>query len=504
MNQRKSDSKATETTGSRRADSRCVARKTKGKGQMGARERREKRRSEITSILERLRTSGGGTLAPTQSEADAVSPKAPDSGRQGSNLPPGSHEQRRASVSPFVQLKTGRQPVADSRAHLDRRERSERKPRSPEKPSENSASQIKPRKKSRTGLTGQIAKGMPATRHRTARERRHSREVMRDGPIQPRMAAARHISRSMPPVMARRRLNGALDWREDGVATASHRWDGAPRRTYYVSLATPGAEVRLPALPRVQWGWRAFSAIMVVMLLLSLFFLWTQPGFRVVALEAEGLQRLTVNDLSTVTGVLGQSIFAIDPVLLESTLSQAFPELAQVKVRLGLPAKVRITVLERQPVVAWVQNGRELWVDIEGATFPPRGEADNLVRVDANAGTVVLSTDAVDLLYPGVGPAVGTTSVGNPRLVIPAELVSTVLLMAEHTPQGSSLLYDAEHGLGWEDTQGWKVYIGTDLDDISIKLLLYEALVERLQAEGIRPELISVEYVHAPYYRMER
>jgi hypothetical protein len=39
---------------------------------------------------------------------------------------------------------------------------------------------------------------------------------------------------------------------------------------------------------------------------------------------------------------------------------------------------------------------------------------------------------------------------------------------------------------------------------MEMKLLVYQAIVDRLQKEGITPALISVENVHAPYYRLER
>jgi hypothetical protein len=37
-----------------------------------------------------------------------------------------------------------------------------------------------------------------------------------------------------------------------------------------------------------------------------------------------------------------------------------------------------------------------------------------------------------------------------------------------------------------------------------LKLTVYEAIVARMAYDGIQPALISVEYAHAPYYRMER
>ena len=71
-------------------------------------------------------------------------------------------------------------------------------------------------------------------------------------------------------------------------------------------------------------------------------------------------------------------------------------------------------------------------------------------------------------------------------------------------PADTMLVYDSEHGLGWNDPNGWEVYFGAEDQDMEMKLSVYQAMVERLQSEGIQPALISVEYVHAPYYRMER
>ena len=65
-------------------------------------------------------------------------------------------------------------------------------------------------------------------------------------------------------------------------------------------------------------------------------------------------------------------------------------------------------------------------------------------------------------------------------------------------------MYTENRGLGWQDPQGWDVFFGADLNDIEMKLLVYDAIVAYVLREGIQPELISVEFVHAPYYRLER
>jgi hypothetical protein len=86
---------------------------------------------------------------------------------------------------------------------------------------------------------------------------------------------------------------------------------------------------------------------------------------------------------------------------------------------------------------------------------------------------------------------------------ITQEMVSAVLTLAKFAPEDTPLLYDGLHGLGWKDPRGWDVYFGT-ADEISVKLQVYGAVVGRLLADGIQPALISVEYAHAPFYRMER
>ena len=83
------------------------------------------------------------------------------------------------------------------------------------------------------------------------------------------------------------------------------------------------------------------------------------------------------------------------------------------------------------------------------------------------------------------------------------EMVSAIMSMSAQAPAGTPLVYDAQHGLGWKDPQGWEVYFG-NVRDMGIKLKIYQALLKRLQEEGITPVLVSVEYIHSPYYRVEK
>ena len=82
-------------------------------------------------------------------------------------------------------------------------------------------------------------------------------------------------------------------------------------------------------------------------------------------------------------------------------------------------------------------------------------------------------------------------------------MVAAILAVSEALPPTVAIIYDPEHGLGWQDEGGWQVYLGDDRD-IEMKLKVYEAIVQRLMDEEIQPTLISIEHVHNPYFRAEQ
>lgn len=303
----------------------------------------------------------------------------------------------------------------------------------------------------------------------------------------------------MPPVMAR----GGM---ESMAARKPRR--GQPKRRFDISLGSlvadaTGAEVRLPALPRLQISWRVLSGAIVLMMLASLFMIWQSPSFRISDVQAVGLQRLTVADLSTSLAVLGDSIFLVDSKELEQNLQVLFPELKDIDVQVSLPGTMTINATERQPVLAWTQDDTELWIDAEGVSFLPRGNpTSTLVRVKAQSappGSLLVQPEADSTSLPGLVLPLA------PQLRLTPEMVSTILALNSVAPPDTLVVYSADHGLGWNDKQhGWKVFFGTETQDIDQKLLMYQALAAKLDAEGIQAALISVEYLHAPYIRMER
>jgi len=321
----------------------------------------------------------------------------------------------------------------------------------------------------------------PQNRAEEIRRRRASRSERRH--TSPKLAVSMFGRRrfsadsTMPPVLVRGDLSAMP------VQRRSHR---TPRRRYDVALNVPGAEVRLPALPTVRLSWRIVSGILVIASLVLLFNFWNSPAFKVKSVDVNGLKRLTSKDINTVINVSGDSIFSVNSQRIIKDLHRAFPEFKSISVEVGLPAKISISIAERQPIISWQNNDSEKWVDAEGVAFPPRGEAGSLVKIEAKDTPNVRSQDVVT-----------TTQFIDPQMV------AAILKMAGQAPQGTAMLFDNVHGLGWKDPQGWQVYFGWDMKDMDIKLRVYQAMVNRLKGEGIQPALVSVEYVHAPYYRLE-
>lgn len=333
----------------------------------------------------------------------------------------------------------------------------------------------------------------------------------------------------LPPVMARgassKAKNSASSQGSSGKSSTRTN-----RRRYDVALGGQGVEMRLPSLPEVHIGWRLLSFAFVALLGFVLYFVWTSPFYQVSEIRVGGLERLTQRDVNAVLEASGQPIFAVDGDTLSSQLADAFPEFSAITVTIELPNTVLVTVTERVPVLIWRQEGRTELVDAEGIAFPPResGVPEGLPVVDAlvpppGLTMVVQPTEEKNELEallaevklnspaaqgnvteeaeelrssPGTSPAAA-------RQFLSPEMVEGVIAAAKEVPGGGPLTYTPGHGFQWQDPRGWDVYLG-GVTDLQMKLQVYHTLIDRLQSEGSQPAAVSVEWVHNPYYRLER
>jgi cell division septal protein FtsQ len=279
-------------------------------------------------------------------------------------------------------------------------------------------------------------------------------------------------SRRIPPVLSRSEI---------GLNTIVMDNRPAPRRRVDVALSSPGAEIRLPAVPAVNNKWRLVSGMLSISLLLGLI-LFTNAGFfQVDSIQMQGLERYTEGEIIQAINIMGSSIFFIHPERIKQDLQLTYPGLSNVEVRVAWPSSVDISLEERYPVLAWNWEGHVRWVDKNGVAFDPHDQGLDVVQIKSA------------ILPPTV----------DDRFVDP-RIVKTVAALADYMPEGVDMIYDPKHGLGWNDARGWIVHFGFNDDDAAKKMVVYQALVDYLEGKRITPAVINVEFLDSPYFRMEQ
>lgn len=259
---------------------------------------------------------------------------------------------------------------------------------------------------------------------------------------------------------------------------------------YDIAFSLGRADVRAPAisLPQLDFSsTRWVSGLVTIALAALLYLMWNSATFTVPAAEVIGNQRIGASEISAVLGIIGEPIFKAVPERIEANLRAAYPDLSAAHVRVGLPNRVVVEVVERTPVIAWFQNNAMTWIDADGVAFMPRGEALGLVQVSANAAPLEVQNDPQTPAY-------------EQRFINP-DMVQVIASIAAYAPAGTPMIYDPQYGIGWQEPHGWVVYFGQNTQDIPMKLTIYQSLVERLISQGVQPTLVSMEYLDAPFYK---
>ena len=290
------------------------------------------------------------------------------------------------------------------------------------------------------------------------------------------------------------------------------------RRRYDVAVGTTGAEISFPAMAVPRVGWRVVSFLLLAFFGFAFYWLWTSPAYTVTMdrVEVNGLSRIEKAGLLEQAGILNEPVFKIDPSLLSTNLPTQIPALQSVDVSVGLKGDVVFEVVERLPVIAWDQQSisQVSWVDVDGKIFPAIGSSQGLVYVKANdlpPTPAKVVSEELSSLETGTATEADSAKASGAQAEQPVDeqlldpdLVQGILNLAEALPAGSELVYDGVHGFGWADPEHeWMVYFGKELDQADLRIKIYSAIVDMFSQKERKPVLISVEYLHAPYYRME-
>lgn len=287
------------------------------------------------------------------------------------------------------------------------------------------------------------------------------------------------------------------------------------RKQYYYTVGTSGTEIRMPAIPTIKVGWRLLSFVLLVGVIFVAYNLFTAPFLIINTFQLDGINRVTLEDINHELDLVGKSIVYANPNKAADTLTTAFPELYNLKFSITLPNQIHISAIERQPVLAWQANENLYWVDQEGVLIPPRGESPELLTIHANHPPTIIqplnpvseveeqetnnfansekeeekTSKIIESSEPVWGDRIDSATINA------AYQLQTII------PSGTTIIFDEKQGMGWRAQQGWDVFIGLTLNDIEYKLKAYDQLINKLSMEGITPSMVSVEYVHAPFYR---
>jgi hypothetical protein len=283
-----------------------------------------------------------------------------------------------------------------------------------------------------------------------------------------------------------------------------------PRRMYTVAVQSSGKAFSVPA-PTIRLSWRILSGILVFGLVGLLLFLSSSDSFQVEKPKITGATRVSANDIESVLKLNGKSIFSIDPKVASAELEKSFPELQGVKMSVGLPNSVAVSFTERQPVLAWKQKDKTSWVDSKGTLFSARGEPPaHLLTVTSESNPPLYQV----IPTPGATPTPGASAkpdISETKPVVDAgpermdlAILSSALMLSGQMPEKAYLVYAEKEGLGWHDAGGWDVYFGKTLDDLEMKISMVQAIINQLAQKGIKPKYVNLEFLHAPYYRLER
>jgi len=282
------------------------------------------------------------------------------------------------------------------------------------------------------------------------------------------------------------------------------------RRRVSVGMGN-GAEVVMRNLPMIRPGWRLLSFFLCVVLSAVLYYTWNSPAYHVTGLVVDGNSRISTHDIEAVVNLTGASIFTINPQIVLDQIKAAFPEATDLSLQVSSPNKVALTMDERLPVVTWKYGKDVIWIDSEGAMFPPRGKAATRITVNSDEAPPLVKTPSKNTKSSS---AAKKSASATPEPLAPAlslvgqridpKVLTTAIRFSTLLPKGTELTYSKSKGLGWTDPGGWDVFIGMNLDDFDLKMNVYKAIVKRFKADGIKPVLVSLENVDTPYYRLEK
>ena len=219
----------------------------------------------------------------------------------------------------------------------------------------------------------------------------------------------------------------------------------------------------------------AGAGLMLALGVAGLIAVFTSLDFYVYQAEIAKTRYLTPAALDQQAGIDRFSIFFLRPAAISQRLSQ-LPTIRSATVRLSLPNRVRITVVEREPVLLYQVQGETRWADAEGALMPAADTRSDLVKLidDSNSAQF------------------------DPQHIDPALLLA-IRRITRDLPQIDTFRYQEPFGMYFFSPEGWRVLLG-QAENMDAKLLAWAALRQDLLRQKAAVQEVDLRFQH-PYWR---
>lgn len=275
-----------------------------------------------------------------------------------------------------------------------------------------------------------------------------------------------------------KRLQQRMEFSQMAPTENTRKWGGVKLPAFHFSL------------PRLDFGARMYSLMLVLFCFFDLYVMQTNSFFMANNFQINGNIYVKSEDIQTAAKTSNVASASVNPEEIRSRLLASFPDITEANIEVKLPNKIIITIMERSPLAAWQQDGQVVWVDMQGYAFPPREQDVNIPLISATGAPPVVQTEP--------------NQPENAKPFLPAELASSIAFIIKNLPEGATMIYEPEYGLGWSDPRGFKVFLGNNAKNNPLKLQVYQAMLGYLSQKNIQPTMISVEYPNAPYFRTEQ
>lgn len=219
----------------------------------------------------------------------------------------------------------------------------------------------------------------------------------------------------------------------------------------------------------------ALAGLLLALGLVCLVYVFTDLGFYVYGADVQTMRYASPSVVYQQAGVDGYSAFFLQPAAISERIRQ-LPTIQSAVVRVRLPNRVTIEVVEREPVLLYQVQSETFWVDAQGVLMPAADAREDLVKlIDDSLSAQV-----------------------DPQRIDPSVLYA-IQQITRDLPQIDTFRYQEPFGMYFFSPEGWRVLLG-EAKTMDSKLLSWAALRQDLLRKKAAVQEVDLRFQY-PYWR---